>query len=49
LHKGRTVAEALDIARDAARKLLEARRERDDVPQLQAAVQRRSSRILQAR
>jgi len=28
--QGRTVAEALDIARDVARKLLEARRERED-------------------
>ena len=27
--RGRTVAEALDIARDVARKLIEARRERD--------------------
>jgi len=27
--QGRTVAEALDIARDVARKLIEARRERD--------------------
>ena len=31
--QGRTVAEALDIARDVARKLIEARRERDpDTP-----------------
>lgn len=29
LAQGRTVAEALDIARDVARKLIEARRERD--------------------
>jgi predicted RNase H-like HicB family nuclease len=28
--QGRTVAEALDIARDVARKLVEARRERED-------------------
>jgi predicted RNase H-like HicB family nuclease len=28
--QGRTVAEALDIARDVARKLIEARRERED-------------------
>ena len=27
--QGRTIAEALDIARDVARKLIEARRERD--------------------
>ncbi|HTX76492.1 MAG TPA: hypothetical protein VMD29_09825 [Terracidiphilus sp.] len=32
--QGRTVAEALDIARDVARKLIEARREREGVPQL---------------
>jgi len=30
--QGRTVAEALEIARDVARKLIEARRERDDIP-----------------
>ena len=32
--QGRTVAEALDIARDVARRLIEARRERDDLPNL---------------
>jgi len=32
--QGRTVAEALDIARDVARKLIEARRERGGVPDL---------------
>ncbi|MDX2154310.1 MAG: type II toxin-antitoxin system HicB family antitoxin [Bryobacteraceae bacterium] len=32
--QGRTVAEALDIARDVARKLIEARRERGLVPAL---------------
>jgi predicted RNase H-like HicB family nuclease len=32
--QGRTVAEALDIARDVARKLIEARRERGTVPAL---------------
>ena len=32
--QGRTVAEALDIARDVARKLIEARRERDGLPDL---------------
>ena len=32
--QGRTVAEALDIARDVARKLIEARRERGGVPAL---------------
>ena len=35
--QGRTVAETLEIARDVARKLIEARRERDDLPQLSAA------------
>jgi predicted RNase H-like HicB family nuclease len=46
--QGRTVAEALDIARDVARKLLEARRERDDVLKLQTAVQRREYTIVVA-
>lgn len=32
--QGRTVAEALEIARDVARKLLEARRERAGLPDL---------------
>ena len=32
--QGRTVAETLEIARDVARKLLEARRERDGMPSL---------------
>ncbi|HYW41346.1 MAG TPA: hypothetical protein VE959_00735 [Bryobacteraceae bacterium] len=32
--QGRTVAEALDIARDVARKLIQTRRERDGVPNL---------------
>ena len=32
--QGRTVAEALEIARDVARKLIEARRERQDPPTL---------------
>jgi predicted RNase H-like HicB family nuclease len=30
--QGRTVAETLEIARDVAKKLIEARREREDVP-----------------
>lgn len=30
--QGRTVAETLEIARDVARKLIEARREREEVP-----------------
>lgn len=32
--QGRTVAEALEIARDVARKLIEARREREGAPDL---------------
>ena len=32
--QGRTVAEALDIARDVARKLIEARRERETVAKI---------------
>jgi predicted RNase H-like HicB family nuclease len=32
--QGRTVAETLEIARDVARKLIDARRERDGVPDL---------------
>ncbi len=38
--QGRTVAEALDIARDVARKLIEARREREGEPSLPAALDR---------
>ncbi len=46
--QGRTVAEALDIARDVARKLIEARREREgDVP-LPAASGRREYTIVVA-
>jgi len=35
--QGRTVAEALEIARDVAKKLIEARRERDGLQKLPAA------------
>jgi len=35
--QGRTIAEALDIARDVARKLIEARRERDGSTRLPTA------------
>ena len=35
--QGRTVAEALDIARDVARKLIEARRDRDGTTPLPGA------------
>ena len=46
--QGRTVAEALDIARDVARKLIEARRERDGVPNLPTTAERREYTILVA-
>ena len=42
----RTVAETLEIARDVVRKLLEARRERDDIPNLPATGQRRDCTIV---
>ena len=35
--QGRTVAETLEIARDVAKKLIEARREREEMPNLQVA------------
>ncbi len=38
--QGRTVAEALDIARDVARKLIEARRERGGTPSLPTTTER---------
>jgi predicted RNase H-like HicB family nuclease len=44
--QGRTVAEALDIARDVARKLIEARRERDGIPHLPSAGERRDYTIV---
>jgi predicted RNase H-like HicB family nuclease len=46
--QGRTVAEALEIARDVARKLIEARRERDDVPDLPTTGERRDYTIVVA-
>lgn len=46
--QGRTVAEALDIARDVARKLIEARREREDVPSLPTTSERRDYTIVVA-
>ena len=46
--QGRTVAEALDIARDVARKLIEARLEREDVPALTTASERRDFTIVVA-
>jgi predicted RNase H-like HicB family nuclease len=46
--QGRTVAEALEIARDVARKLIEARRERDGVPNLPTTNERRDYTIVVA-
>ncbi len=46
--QGRTVAEALEIARDVARKLIEARREREDVPALPTTSERRDFTIVVA-
>jgi predicted RNase H-like HicB family nuclease len=46
--QGRTVAEALDIARDVARKLIEARRERDVMPNLPTTNDRRDYTIVVA-
>jgi predicted RNase H-like HicB family nuclease len=48
LAQGRTVAETLEIARDVARKLIEAQTERDGVPQLPAAVDRKDFTIVVA-
>lgn len=46
--QGRTVGEALDIARDVARKLIEARRERGTVPPLPTTTVRRDYTIVVA-
>ncbi|HEY7304052.1 MAG TPA: type II toxin-antitoxin system HicB family antitoxin [Bryobacteraceae bacterium] len=46
--QGRTVAEALDIARDVARRLIEARRERDNAPDLPTTTERRDYTIVVA-
>jgi len=46
--QGRTVAEALDIARDVARRLIEARRERDGIPDLPTTNERRDYTIVVA-
>ena len=45
--QGRTVAEALEIARDVA-KLIEARRERDEAPNLPTTGERRDYTIVVA-
>jgi predicted RNase H-like HicB family nuclease len=44
--QGRTIAEALEIARDIAKKLIEARREREGDPTLPAAMDRRDFTIV---
>jgi hypothetical protein len=46
--QGRTVAEALEIARDVARKLIEARREREGTPNLPNISERRDYTIVVA-
>lgn len=46
--QGRTVSEALDIARDVARKLIDARRERDGAPNLPTTNERRDFTIVVA-
>ena len=46
--QGRTVAEALEIARDVARKLIEARRDRDEMPLLPSTSGRREYTIVVA-
>lgn len=48
LAQGRTIAEALDIARDVARRLIEARRERQSVLDLPAADNRKDYTIVVA-
>lgn len=44
--QGRTVAEALEIAHDVARKLVEARREREGMPALATTAERRDFTIV---
>lgn len=46
--QGRTVAETLEIARDVAQKLIEARRERDGVPNLTTTSQQRDYTVVVA-
>ena len=46
--QGRTAAEALEIARDVARKLLDARRERGGLPDLPTTSQQRDYTIVVA-
>lgn len=46
--QGRTVAEALEIARDVARRLIEAKREREDAPALPEAAEQGEYQIVVA-
>ena len=46
--QGRTVAEALEIARDVARKLIDARLERNEAPNLPSTAERRDYTIVGA-
>ncbi|MBI4908987.1 MAG: type II toxin-antitoxin system HicB family antitoxin [Acidobacteria bacterium] len=46
--QGRTVAEALEIARDVARKLIDARREHNEAPDLPTATAQRNYTIVVA-
>ncbi|HXB68527.1 MAG TPA: hypothetical protein VNY05_09800 [Candidatus Acidoferrales bacterium] len=46
--QGRTVAEALEVARDVACKLIEARREREGAPNLHTTSERRDYTIVVA-
>src|SRR5258708_1155587 len=46
--QGRTVAEALEIAGDVARKLIEAQRERDGIPKLPSTSERRAYTVVVA-
>ncbi len=46
--QGRTVAEALEIARDVARKLIEARLERNEPPNLPSTAEQRDYTIVVA-
>ena len=44
--QGRTVAETLEIARDVAKKLIEARREREEAPPLTSSSKRQDYTIV---
>jgi predicted RNase H-like HicB family nuclease len=46
--QGRTVAEALELARDVARNLIEARREREGIPNLPSTSEQRDCTLAEA-